>query len=194
MQSARKSSETKSPGSSGSRPLGLLDCSPGPGITPHPSVETAEKLRICSDSLRPQRLWPQQQSRPRLYAVADGLRPPERGGRPTRWAQNREPCGDYLSSRLRPRRPRTRSTAGARRAICTRARSLAPMCSRGPLSCVVDETVSSTAKSCQGSSMPRRRCVPRSMNFSPEPATRSRTVLDARTSPPFAIAAIRAPT
>src|SRR5262249_7596064 len=45
------------------------------------------KLRICSDSPTPQRFGLKQRGRARLYAVAGGLIPPERGGRPTRWAQ-----------------------------------------------------------------------------------------------------------
>ena len=45
-----------------------------------------------------------------------------------------------------------------------------------------------TANNRHGVSTPLSRCSPRSTNTKPEPATRSRTVLDTTTSPPLAIA------
>jgi hypothetical protein len=84
-QSARRSSETNSPGSSDWQG-GFLGCSLGPDVTPHPRVEDVDN----SDLVNRRRLgaWGfKRRRRPQLYAFAGGLIPPERVRTPTKSAQ-----------------------------------------------------------------------------------------------------------
>jgi len=78
-QSARNSSETKSPGRLGVRARGgVSGCSFGPRITPHRGVETVDKSELVWTARRLQRSGPSGGDvRRELYAVARGLRPPE---------------------------------------------------------------------------------------------------------------------
>ena len=50
-----------------------------------------------------------------------------------------------------------------------------------------------TANKCHSSGIPFKLCVPRSSNWSPDPTTRSLTVLETSTSPGIAFASTRAP-
>jgi hypothetical protein len=84
-QSARRSSETNSPGSSGLRAGGVSGCSLGPGITPHPCVESVDNSGVCEPQT-PGRVWAlKRRRRARLYRGGPPCVTPERRKCPTKW-------------------------------------------------------------------------------------------------------------
>ena len=76
VQSARKSSETNSPGGSGSRAGGVSGCSLGPEIIPHPCVETVDNSGICE----PQALGTQAATPGATLSRPGAVRHPSNGG------------------------------------------------------------------------------------------------------------------
>jgi hypothetical protein len=132
VQSARNSSLTKSPGRSGPRAGGGWGCSAGPEITPHLGVERwISRIVLSADASALGAVG--RRRRARLYAVGRGVRPPERGGCPTKSAQRAgtsstseakgDPSGvgrraERLTTTLpRGSRPRVQATPRARRPL-----------------------------------------------------------------------------